>query len=305
MGMMLQSPKERGTTGVAQRNDLSMMLEERMTGPELLDDLQTCGNCFAQLEQSGVELNCQSECVTSTKAAAPIGTFAAAVAHQLKQPLTAVRLSLENSVSCLEKDSCVGGVAERIRECLHELSYIAYLIEELQHGVRSSVVGESCTRVDLRTVCEKTAELFRDKVRIARVAIHLKDIDGLPAVYWNEKDLEQLVFTLMDNAIEAADGRKMRRIVISGRARDDHVELRFSDNCGGIAPENMGRIFEPFFTTKSGGRGTGLGLYLAQRIVSKAGGSIRVTSTPGKGSTFIVTLPITEVHRSRRVGNEE
>jgi len=272
-----------------------------MTGPELLDDLQTSGDCLAQLEQSGAEL---SECVTFTEPAAVIGTFAAAVAHQLKQPLTAVRLSLENSLVCLEKDSCVGGVAERIRECLHELSYIAYLIEELQHGVRS-VVGESCTRVDLRAVCEKTAELFRDKARIARVAIQLKDMDGLPAVHWNEKDLEQLVFTLMDNAIEAADGRTMRRIIISGRARDDHVELRFSDNCGGIASENMGRIFEPFFTTKSGGRGTGLGLYLAQRIVSKAGGSIRVTSTPGKGSTFIVTLPITEVHRSRRVGNEE
>lgn len=265
-----------------------------MTGPELLDDLQTSGDSFAQLEQSGAEL---SECVTFTKAAAPIGTFAAVVAHQLKQPLTAIRLSLENSVSCLEKDSCVSGVAERIRECLHELSYIAYLIEELQHGVRS-VVGESCTRVDLRAVCEKTAELFRDKARIASVAIHLKDIDDLPAVYWSEKDLEQLVFTLMDNAIEAADGRVMRRIIISGRARNGRVELRFSDDCGGIASENMGTIFEPFFTTKSEGRGTGLGLYLAQRIVSKAGGSIRVTSTPGKGSTFIVTLPMNEVRVS-------
>lgn len=66
----------------------------------------------------------------------------------------------------------------------------------------------------------------------------------------------------------------------------------FRDDCGGIAPENLERIFEPFFTTKPAGEGTGLGLCVVQRIVSQAGGAIRVESRPGDGTTFFVTLPV-------------
>jgi signal transduction histidine kinase len=80
--------------------------------------------------------------------------------------------------------------------------------------------------------------------------------------------------------------------VVSGSIKDEHIELRFSDNCGGITPENIDKIFEPFFTTKPPSEGTGLGLCIVQRIVSGAGGKVWVKSKHGIGSTFFVTLPI-------------
>ena len=118
-------------------------------------------------------------------------------------------------------------------------------------------------------------------------------MDKLPPIYSNEKELEQLFFAQVDNAIQSADGEKNHRLIITGHLRDDHyIELRFSDNCGGIAPEDIDRIFEPFFTTRPQGKGTGLGLCIVQRIALWAGGKIRVESKIGEGSTFLVTLPI-------------
>lgn len=110
----------------------------------------------------------------------------------------------------------------------------------------------------------------------------------------NETDSEQLFFALIENAIQASDGTKARQVVISGAVRDKRIELRFCDDCGGIAPENLERIFEPFFTTRPRGRGTGLGLCIVHDVVTRAGGHVRVESEFGKGSTFFVTLPVSE-----------
>ena len=106
--------------------------------------------------------------------------------------------------------------------------------------------------------------------------------------------MEQLFFSLIDNALQANQDKKNRHLVITGAVKDECVELRFSDNCGGIPPENLDRIFEPFFTTKSAGNGTGLGLCIVKDIVSRSGGKIHVESKFGKGTTFLVTLPIND-----------
>ena len=117
-------------------------------------------------------------------------------------------------------------------------------------------------------------------------------MNRLLLIYSYEKDIGQLFFALAKNAIDAADSKKSRQLIISTVIRDEHVELRFSDNCGSIAPENLDKIFELFFTTKPAGEGSGLGLCIVEHIVSRAGGKVCVESEPSKGSTFFVTLPI-------------
>ncbi|MFH1488533.1 MAG: HAMP domain-containing sensor histidine kinase [Pseudomonadota bacterium] len=81
-------------------------------------------------------------------------------------------------------------------------------------------------------------------------------------------------------------------MIITSENAADGIELRFKDNGPGLTEENLGHIFDPFYTTKEPGRGTGLGLSVSYRIVEGMGGTISAESTPGEGTTLILTLPL-------------
>jgi C4-dicarboxylate-specific signal transduction histidine kinase len=149
--------------------------------------------------------------------------------------------------------------------------------------------------ISLKPIAERIVKLLEGNAARAKVNVLVENLDGLPHIQLSERDGELLFFALIDNAIQAADGKKERRLSISGDVKGESIELQFADNCGGIAPENLDRIFEPFFTTKPSGEGTGMGLCIAEHVVSRAGGKVRVESKKGKGSTFFVTLPIKAV----------
>jgi C4-dicarboxylate-specific signal transduction histidine kinase len=97
---------------------------------------------------------------------------------------------------------------------------------------------------------------------------------------------------LAQNAIQAADGSAESHFRITGTQDEKSVQLQFADQSGGIAAEDLPRVFEPFFTTKPAGEGTGLGLCIVQRVVSDAHGQIQVETDFGRGTTFVVTLPV-------------
>jgi signal transduction histidine kinase len=148
--------------------------------------------------------------------------------------------------------------------------------------------------VDVKAVAEKIIQLLSEKAQRKNVHLHLTEMDCLPRITMNERDLEQLCFALIENAIQASDGQNARQLTISSAVKGRIVELCFSDDCGGIAQENINKIFKPFFTTKPPHQGTGLGLHIAQEVVSHLGGKIHVESQFGEGSTFFITLPITQ-----------
>jgi len=248
-------------------------------------------------KQAQDRLDIYREKMAQAERLASLGTLSATLAHELTQPLTVVRLSIENSLADLETASCPASVIEELKDSLAEISHIVSIIDRLRSLARKSSkqeVGE----VDLKTVAERITALLTASAQRAGITLRLKNLDKLPPMFTNEKDLEQLFFALLENAIHAAGGKKDRQLTISAAIKGQDVELRFADNCGGIAPGDLDKIFEPFFTTKSAGVGTGLGLCIVQRIVSQAGGKIRVESKAGKGSTFFITLPINEAGSS-------
>ncbi len=101
-----------------------------------------------------------------------------------------------------------------------------------------------------------------------------------------------MCFALFEDAMQAADGKMAREVVVKGRIEGRQIALRFEDECGGIAPENQAKIFEPFFTTKPLGEGTGLGLCIVEGIVLRLHGTVEVETTAGEGSEFCITLPL-------------
>jgi PAS domain S-box-containing protein len=226
-----------------------------------------------------------------TEQLASLGTLSATAAHEITQPLTVIQLSLQNAIDDLKATSCPDTVTRNLQNSLNEALTITSIIDRFRSFARRSS-HLTVDEVDLRAVAERIIDLLSGAGRRKGTTLRLEGMEGLPQVRSVEKDLEQLFFALIDNAIRAGNDNEGRQIVVSGAVIDGHIELKFSDNCGGIAPENLDRIFEPFFTTKPAGEGTGLGLCVVQDIVIRIGGKIRVESTFGEGSTFIVTLPI-------------
>jgi len=243
------------------------------------------------LKQAEEELNKYREQMAKAEQLASVGTLSATLAHELTQPLTVIRLSIQNSLAVLETVSCPGTVVEDLKEGLSEISSLTSIIDRFRNFARISS-ERTVSEVDLKAVAERIVKLLDESAWRVKVTLQVEGMDKLPPIYSHEKDLEQLFFSLIENAIQAANGKKSRQVIISGAVRDGHIELQFSDNCGGIAPGNLDKIFEPFFTTKPTSERTGLGLCVVERIVSRLGGKVRVETKLGKGSTFFVTLPI-------------
>jgi len=251
------------------------------------------------------ELNIYRERMAHTEQLVSVGTISATIAHELTQPLTVVRLSIENSLAELQDVPYLSSIIEQLNVGLSGCSDIASIVKRFRDFAVTSSGENQLEKIYLNTLLEMISKLLDERAWRTKVTIQLKDIDKLPYIYSNEQDLEQLFYALMENAVEAADGKKNRHIIISGVEKDENIELRFSDNCGGIARENLDRIFEPFFTTKQVSKSTGLGLCVVQSIISRANGDIQVESKAGEGSTFFVTLPINSIKKSRRIGDEK
>ncbi|MGB2862023.1 MAG: PAS domain S-box protein [Sedimentisphaerales bacterium] len=222
---------------------------------------------------------------------ASLGTLSATIAHQLTQPLTVIRLSMDNALDELEATSSSETVIRRLKDSVTQVSNITSIIGNFRNFARKSS-GKTVAEVNLKTVAVRIAMLLSESARSANIVLRVRDMGELPCPWMNETDLEQLFFALIENSIQAADGKKTRQLLISGVLKDKHIELRLSDDCGGIAPENLDKIFEPFFTTKPRGQGTGLGLCIVQDVVSRIGGHVQIESEFGKGTTFIISMPV-------------
>ena len=248
---------------------------------------------ITDIRRTNEELNTYRHEMAHAERLASLGTLSATAAHELTQPLTVVRLLIENAMVKLQATTSPETVIGKLRESLTEISNITSVVDRFRNFARKST-EKSINEINVKTIANRIVNLLKESSLHSGVELIIRDLDELPDIYSNEKDIEQLFFALIDNAIHAAGNMKDRCIIISGTANNEYIELRFADNCGGIAPENLERIFEPFFTTKPPGQGTGLGLCIVQNIVARAGGKIRVESELGEGSTFFVTLPVNE-----------
>jgi PAS domain S-box-containing protein len=241
-------------------------------------------------KQAEEELDMFREKMVHAERLASLGTLSATMVHKLNQPLTTIRLSIENSLAELQTISCPSIVIEDIKDGLSAVSEVASTVDSFRNFARKSS-KDIISEVNLNAVAERILNLLNESARRARVSLQIKGMDKLPPLRSNEKDLEQLFFALVENAIQAADGKKSCRLIISGNVKHELIELRFTDDCGGIEKKNLEKIFEPFFTTRPVNERTGLGLCIVEHIVSGAGGKVYVESKAGKGSTFFVTLP--------------
>lgn len=214
-----------------------------------------------------------------------IGKIAAGVAHQLNTPLGSILLTAE----MLEEE--LNGNAElkgEIKKIVRNINYCKGVVRNLllyAKPTKQEFKEESVCFIIRRTAALFDHEMKKRGIRM-EMAVDCKEC----AVFCNGNLIEQLIFNLLQNAIDAQPngGSVHIQTLIPG---DGSLQINVVDAGMGIPQDVMPHIFEPFYTTKSSEKGTGLGLAIAKRIAVDHGGNIEVESRPGKGTTFRILLP--------------
>jgi two-component system NtrC family sensor kinase len=149
---------------------------------------------------------------------------------------------------------------------------------------------------DINQALTRTLFLLESQTLFHNIDI-VKDLDAsLPLVLSDIQQLYHLFMNIILNAAQAMEGKGTLTVKSFLLPNKEQICIEISDTGPGISEEHLSQIFEPFFTTKDEGKGTGLGLSLAYRIVQNHGGHIRAESSPGKGTTFTIELPIGSKH---------
>jgi PAS domain S-box-containing protein len=216
---------------------------------------------------------------------AAVGRLAASIAHEVNNPLEAIKNSLYllSSGKSVEQNSLFLDVARK------ETERVSHIIRQMLGFARRS--GE-VEWVPVNQVIEETLILVEKKMKQTRVEVVRRFDDKIPKVRARPDQLRQVFLNLLLNAQQAME--KGGRITVSTsryeQALQPTVSVQISDTGRGINESDLARIFEPFFSTRA--KGTGLGLWVTQDIVRHHGGRIEASSEEGKGTTFNVILPV-------------
>lgn len=221
--------------------------------------------------------------LAQTERLATLGELMAGVAHEVRNPLTAIR----GYVQIIRQQLTLPVHQEYLSVVLKEIDSINKVIQQLLDFSRPR--QSQWQRVQLNTLIEETLILVKTSGVQARIAFNCELNRELPAIIADRELLKQVILNILINAVQAINARGEIRIRTWQYAPSQQA-VSIEDNGCGIDIALQKKIFDPFFTTKASG--TGLGLALSQRIINAHQGDIRISSMPGCGATFTLILPI-------------
>jgi signal transduction histidine kinase len=261
----------------------------------------------ARLEQARRQL------LQSEKLAA-IGQLAAGVAHEINNPVGYVYSNLQslesyltdlfrltdavdtadslNSLKAIKQNIDYDFVRDDLKDLLSESREGIERVKTIISAMKdfSHIEEEEFKPADIQRGIETTLNVVNNELKYKAEVV--RDFRDLPPVECIISQINQVVMNLLVNAAQAID--EFGEIRIRTRQEEDSVIIEVEDTGRGISQDNINRIYEPFFTTKPIGKGTGLGLSLSFNIVEKHSGHIEVDSTPGTGTCFRITLPVSQ-----------
>jgi PAS domain S-box-containing protein len=230
--------------------------------------------------------------------------LAAGVAHELGNPLNSLNIHLQ----LLERDlrqrqprgTDDGGdsdaeLLESVRIARSEVSRLDTIINQFLGAVRPAHTVR--TMVSINSVVHESLAFLQPEIRDRDVIVQEELAESLPLIPANVDQLKQAFYNLIKNAVQALSHGGILRVTTS--RSDTHLQISFEDNGTGISVEDMAHITEPYFTRKK--NGSGLGLFIVQRILHEHGGHLELLSEPGRGTTARILLPLAE-RRVRLLG---
>ncbi len=222
--------------------------------------------------------------------AAETGALSAAIAHELNQPLGAMRLNLQFLREILPpQDAANAQAKEIVRDLIHDIDRASNIITGLRGIFSRDDVGFET--LELNPLIETVCEMAGLNARRTGIAVRLDLVPGV-MVALHPNEFRQVILNLMNNAVNALNRLEKpgREILVQTRVQDHKLQLSVADNGPGINAALKDRIFDIFKTNRP--EGMGLGLWLSKHIVERNNGSLRCENLPAGGARFIVELPI-------------
>jgi signal transduction histidine kinase len=230
-----------------------------------------------------------------------IGVLAASINHEVKNPLFIIKGLAEG---CLERQKdgifpsekkALENSNDVMRRTIEQTDRAMDIIKRLSLFAKAGIESEiKFELVSFEVVLEDILSLVRSELVAHSIALTRDIPKDLPEIRTDRRYLEEILFNLIVNAIQALkDSKDEGEIVIRAIAEEGSVRVTIQDNGPGIPEDRLKDVFRPFHTTKE--EGTGLGLYITQQLVEKIGGRVEVTSKEGEGAIFIVAFPVSQV----------
>jgi two-component system sensor kinase FixL len=220
-----------------------------------------------------------------------MGDLAAALAHELNQPLTAINNYVLSAQRLLRGDA---EQRERVFGILTKTAEQAMRAGEIIRHLRNFIQRHEPERepLDINKVIDEATALAFIGMREKNIEVNFERGAEIPPVTIDKIQIQQVIINLIRNALDAMDGMKLRKLTLATGIDAEQVKISIADTGCGVSPEIADRLFMPFVTTKS--EGLGVGLSISRTIVENHGGMLWFESNTDSGTTFHLTLPIGE-----------
>jgi signal transduction histidine kinase len=219
---------------------------------------------------------------------ASLTTLAAAVAHEIKNPLGAISIHLQLMQKAIVKNDTQPNqsIQKYLNILNEEVDRLNQIVVDFLFAVRP--MSLELRKGDLNLLIADLAEFIRAELEQSRIRLLLEPDEKLPPALIDERHIKQVLLNLIKNAQAAMPNGGL--LTIATQVSDNEIRISVCDTGIGISAENLKKIFEPYFTTKESG--TGLGLTLVYKIIKEHRGEISVESREGEGTNFEIILPV-------------
>jgi two-component system, NtrC family, sensor histidine kinase HydH len=270
---------------------LSLFWIVRRASHRIDEQHRSLGRSGRELAQTNQELRTVQRQLLEAERLAAIGEVVTAVAHGIRNPLANIRAAAQVAGLGARGAGPSGVTVKHLANIMSEVDRLERRLRELLQFVRPAERQDAL--VSLNAVVGEALQMVAGRMTAARVTVRQLLAPDLPSVRGNAMLLEEAVLSLLANSVEAIPNGGGTVIVETGKISSDPnapaVFLEVRDNGVGIPPEKLPNLFKAFYTTKA--QGTGLGLAIAKKFAEAQGGAIAVSSRPGEGATFRITLP--------------